>query len=185
MSRQMRLLLPPSVATQLGEVDRSLLRARRRGSLGNSRPGRQSLHDRLHHPIEVVVDFGVPEPKNCPTAAFQRKPTAFVMSALVTAGMSRAVKLYCDPERHNREVDNIRTDRMLNPELPSAELLALQTRPEHSLGVGEFPPQRLRALARRPVGLHRETPSVSRLRRDPPPPVCDWWRQDLKPPRSI
>jgi hypothetical protein len=172
-------LLPPSLATQVGEVDRDEV-ARRRGSIVSLRLGRQRLRDRLQHAVEVGVNPRIPEPHNRPSAAFKRLTPPLIVPAFVGSRVRPTIKLDGKAQRHNCKVHDVRADRMLRAKSPPAQLPSPDAGPKYSLSIGEVPPQGLRTGSRLPILLHRETPSVSPRCGDPPPPVCRWWRQEFK-----
>jgi len=92
--------------------------------------------DSQKHRCSFGQCFVVREPHYSNTAGFKVAGTSFIISLLTRPRMVLAIELDSEARFRTEEVQNVTTDRVLPPELESAELPRPQFLPEPSLGVG-------------------------------------------------
>ena len=94
-------------------------------ALGRGRRGQKCINA-VENGVEVVVDFDVPDAMNIPALAAEKRASLFVVSDLLRSCV--AIPIDFDDEFRPRagKVRDVRTDRMLFPELPTIDLFVFQ-----------------------------------------------------------
>ncbi len=122
--------------------------------------------NRGQHRIKLLQNLVVPEAHHTIPAAFEERcPQRVVLDAV---GMLAAVELNDQSTFKATEVDNIRADRKLTPELLTAESPIPQAMPEATFSVCEVSPQLAgngNCIGRRP-SFHPLTLTLSRRERE-------------------
>ncbi|MEZ5946992.1 MAG: hypothetical protein R3C04_09120 [Hyphomonas sp.] len=94
----------------------------------------EAFEDCIENPVDVFEKVDVPEADDVPAFFLKKRGSDVVVSPLAICAVTVAIQFDDQFYFKAGKVRKIRPDRMLSPELPSAQLTIAEFRPEKALG---------------------------------------------------
>jgi hypothetical protein len=90
----------------------------------------QRSQNALHHPSEILINIGIPEPKNPEALSEEKCVTDLIGQRGPRQSVLTSIGFDHEPGTERNEVHNVATDRRLSPKLEPERLQLAQLRPQ-------------------------------------------------------